>query len=64
MGITGPGWAGNYQQSNTANPTCNANVATYPVGANVLNLTWPIATYVQPNPPLSEAVGGYIPTVE
>jgi hypothetical protein len=51
MGISGPGWTSNYAQPNVANPSVNANVASYPVGANVLSLTWPIPVYTQPNNP-------------
>jgi hypothetical protein len=54
MGITSGVWQSNYQQPDYRNPTVNANVASYPVGANSQNLTWPIAVYSQPgtgNPP-------------
>lgn len=30
------------------NPTVNGNVGNYPVGANVLGVSWPRAAYVQP----------------
>jgi hypothetical protein len=46
MGINGPNSSGNYQQPNTAAPTVNVNVASYPVGANMLGLTWPIPKHV------------------
>jgi hypothetical protein len=48
MGINGPGWSGNAQQANVSNPTVNANVADYSVGANALNISQPITAYVQP----------------
>jgi hypothetical protein len=48
QGINGPGWSGNAQQSDYRVPTVNGNVASYPLGANMLNLTWPIPQYVQP----------------
>lgn len=47
----GPTQPSPYVQPNTANPTVNANVASYPVGANTLDLTWPIPAYVQPGTP-------------
>lgn len=49
MGIAGPGWTPNSIQPNTGNPAVNANVASYAVGADPMNLTWPIPTYTQPN---------------
>jgi hypothetical protein len=39
----------NAQQGDYRVPTVSADVASYPVGANVLDLTWPIAEFVQPN---------------
>ena len=51
QGINGPGWSGNAQQSDYRNPSVNANVASYAVGANMMVLTWPIPLYVQPNNP-------------
>jgi hypothetical protein len=62
MGINGP--PSNYQQPNAANPAANANVANFPVGANMLNLTWPIPNYTQPgvsNPPNVHVHNPYIP---
>ena len=49
MNITGPGWPGNYTQSDYRIPTVAAGVASYSTGANMQLLTWPIAAYVQPN---------------
>jgi hypothetical protein len=49
QGINGPGWAGNAQQSDYRVPTVNANVASYPVGTNMLSVTYPVAAYTQPN---------------
>jgi hypothetical protein len=46
MDLSGP--PTNYQQPNTAAPAPQANVADYPVGADVLNITWPVAVYQQP----------------
>ena len=48
MGITSGVWQGNYVQPDYRIPTVNANVASYPTGANSLNLSWPIASYSQP----------------
>jgi hypothetical protein len=45
MGINGPASSGNYQQPDYRVPSA---VATSPTGANSLNLSWPIAAYVQP----------------
>jgi hypothetical protein len=47
------------QQPDYRVPTVSSNVASYPVGANVLNLTWPIPAYVQPG--ATSAVTGNIP---
>jgi hypothetical protein len=47
MGISGPNSSGNYVQQNTGAPTVNANVASYPVGANSDGITWPIPAYTQ-----------------
>ena len=49
LGIVDPTGPGNYIQPNTGNPAANANVASYVVGSNVLNLTWPLGTYTQPD---------------
>ena len=49
MNINGPSWSGNYVQPNIGNPTVSANVASYPTGSNVLNLSWPLPVYAQPN---------------
>lgn len=49
LGITGPTQASPVQQTDYRNPTVNANVASYAVGSNMLNLTWPIPAYTQPN---------------
>jgi hypothetical protein len=46
MSINGPSSSGNYQQSDYRIPSA---VATSPSGANMLNLTWPIPAYTQPN---------------
>jgi hypothetical protein len=46
MDLSGP--PTNYQQPNTANPAANANVANFPVGANVLDVSKPVPAYVQP----------------
>lgn len=50
----------NYVQPNTAAPAVNANVASYPVGANVLNLTWPIPAYTQPVDPHPAPAAGQL----
>ncbi len=66
MAINGPTGPGNYVQPNTGNPTVSANVASYPTGSNVLNLSWPLPVYAQPNyapkpnhapPPLGDGLG-------
>ena len=49
LGITGPNSSGNYVPPNTANPAANSQVASYPVGNNVLKVSWPIPAYTQPN---------------
>ena len=48
LGINGPNSQGNYQQPDYRNPAPNPAVASYPVGANVLNLSWPLPLYAQP----------------
>lgn len=48
MGVVGPTSPAPYQQPDYRVPTTNANVASYPTGANSQNLSWPIAQYVQP----------------
>jgi hypothetical protein len=50
MGINGPNGAGNYVQPNQAigAGAANPNIADYPVGANVMDLTWPLPPYTQP----------------
>jgi hypothetical protein len=47
MGTTGT-WQGNYQQPDTTAHVPNAAVASYPVGANVLNISQPVPKYQQP----------------
>lgn len=56
MNISGPNKDPNYIQPNTTSNS-NPNVANFPVGYNVLNLTWPLPVYVQPNypPPANHA---------
>lgn len=49
----GPTQPAPYQQPNTANPAANANVASYPVGANPMALSWPLTPFVQPGSPSS-----------
>ncbi len=49
MGITSGVWQGNAQQSDYRNPSVSSAVASYPVGANMQLLTWPILAYTQPN---------------
>ena len=57
LGLNGPNHPGNVQQPNTANPTVHPNVASYAVGTNVLNLSWPIPAHQEldvkthPSPP-------------
>ena len=48
MSINGPTGSGNAQQPDYRVPMTNANVASYSVGNNMLNLTWPIPVYTQP----------------
>jgi hypothetical protein len=50
MGITSGVWPGNYQQPNVSNPAANPAIASTAVGANMLNVSWPITVYVQPVP--------------
>jgi hypothetical protein len=47
----GPNHSGNYTQPNTSKPTVHPSVANYPVGTNVLNLSWPIPIHVETNNP-------------
>jgi hypothetical protein len=47
--ITGPGWSGNYTQPDYRILAANLQPSTFASGANSLNLTWPIAPYVQPS---------------
>lgn len=62
MGINGPAPAPNATQTDYRNPSVSAAVASYPVGSNMLLLTWPIPAYVQPNiltsVPASQLNGG------
>ena len=44
---------GNYVQPDYRIPTVDARVADYPVGYNVMDLTWPIPKYTQPDNPTS-----------
>lgn len=46
--ITGPTSPAPYQQPDYRVPTTNSAVASYAVGANVLNISQPVAAYVQP----------------
>lgn len=46
LSLTGP--PSNYQQPNSANPAPQAGVADYVVGANMLDVIWPISPYQQP----------------
>jgi hypothetical protein len=46
MNLNSGVWAGNYVQPNTATPTVSSAVASYTVGSNVMNLTWPVPRYV------------------
>jgi hypothetical protein len=41
MGLNGPNWTGNTAQSDYRVPA-NPQPTPYPVGWNVMNLTWPI----------------------
>lgn len=50
MGITGPNPAGNATQNDYRVPA-NPQPATYPVGYNVLNLTWPIPKHTPSDDP-------------
>jgi len=47
----GPNHPGNHVQPNTAKPTVHPSVASYPVGTNTLNLTWPIPVHTEVNNP-------------
>ncbi len=63
----GPTQPNPYQQPNTSAPPANANVASYPTGANSLSLTFPIPAYVQPGQVDTEPgwanEGGALPSV-
>jgi hypothetical protein len=54
----GPTQPAPYVQPNTANPTANPLVGSFAVGANTLNLTWPIPEYTQPNYPTNVPASG------
>lgn len=61
MGLNGPNWGGNYVQPNASNPTApqggaQANVV---VGANMLELSWPIASYSQPGTPSGNTLSAW-----
>jgi hypothetical protein len=49
MGLNGPNKTPKYLQPDYRIPTVNANVASYPVGTNMLGLTLPVAAYTQPD---------------
>ena len=51
LGISGPSWSGNAQQSDYRIPSVSANVASYALGADVLQLllTKPAAKFAQPD---------------
>jgi hypothetical protein len=52
MGLSGP--PTNYVQPSTAGPAADSTIADFSLGANMLDLTWPIPAYTQPgtdNPP-------------
>lgn len=54
MGLTSGAWGGNYVQPNSSNPSApvgGTDITGVAKGANMLNLTWPIATYTQPADP-------------
>jgi hypothetical protein len=40
-----------YQQPDYRVPSVNSAVGSYPVGGNPLNITAPVVSYTQPNPP-------------
>ena len=42
---------GNYQQPDFRNPVASAATVQTESNKNPMNLTWPLAAYVQPNPP-------------
>jgi hypothetical protein len=48
MGLTSGTWSGNVVQPNTAAPPANPQVASTPVGRNVLAIVWPLPRYVDP----------------
>jgi hypothetical protein len=48
MGITGPTSPAWKEQADYRTPIVNANVAVYPVGNNILSLSWPLPIYVNP----------------
>ena len=48
MNITGPTSPAPYVQADVRNPTVNANVASYSVGNNVLNISQPVTRYSEP----------------
>jgi hypothetical protein len=48
LNIAGPNHPGNVVQSDVRIPAAHPLVASYRVGSNVLNLTWPIPKYQQP----------------
>jgi len=59
MGISAS-WQGNFQQPGTVAPAANSAVASYTVGSNMLNLTWPIARYVDPGISVKDDPSGII----
>jgi len=48
MGLNSGTWAGNVVQPNTAAPTANPAVASYPVGSNVMKVPAPLPRFVEP----------------
>jgi hypothetical protein len=62
MDLSGP--PTNYVQPSTAAPAADPTIADFPVGANMLDLTWPIPSYTQPgvnNPPNVHVHNPYVP---
>ncbi len=59
MGLTSGVWQGNYIQPNTATPTVSSAVASSPVGANMLNISEPVAKYTQEGTPSGNDLGAW-----
>lgn len=49
-----------YQQPSTSAPASNSAVASYAVGANVLNISEPVAKYLQPGVTLTSPLPAWV----